>query len=1051
MSSPTSLSGKTVCVIDAHGLIYQVFHAPGMEMSNSFGEPTGAVFGFVRDVLAIMTKLKPDYLFCAYDAHRVTFRNEIYPEYKANRSATPDDLLLQFDFTKEFLKAMGIPALVVPNFEADDLLATLAKKTESLGGNATLVTSDKDARQLLSDSTSIYLLRKEKYYRAPELLADWGIEPSQVVDFQALVGDAVDNVPGVPLIGPKVASELLVQHKTLEGVLEAAQGLKGKRFENLRNFKSDALTSRELVKLRDDVPVELDWEAAKLGGVDPDRLRALFQYWNFRSLMGKIDALAETFGPGVAPQSELFDTIQKRRAETASAPSLFAGSERREAPTPEVDEPFDELSPLIRRFYDSIYGAKVKPKPNSFPEQNFDDFALVGTRAFPTLESLPVPEEIAPRDQWRATIVDDRSKLDALVEKTKAAKFLSIAVIAPQELDLGRVRARFATLAGLALALEPSEAFYLPFRAPLGEPILDAREALEALRPVLEASDLAKIGFELKYDALVLLERGIRVRGLALDVALADYLLRSGDVRRDLTDVAQTYLDAELFDVKKEMGSGKKRTELDALPVAVVAKYAADRVLAPLCVSKILREKLEASGALKLVATELETPLVEVLAEMERAGIAVEVERFREASAKFLEKQERLEREIREIVAEEVADSGFASEINLNSPKQLQRLLFDELKLRVVRKTKTGPSVDAEVLEELASEHPIPAKIVELRKTIKLRGTYLEPLPLQTDPETGRVYATFNQEATATGRLSSSDPNLQNVPARSEDGKFIRRAFVPDPKLGYDALVSCDYSQIELRILAHFSGDPELRKAFLEDRDVHAAVASRIFNVEPENVTPDMRRKAKAVNFGLVYGQTAFGLSKALGIDPKEAAKHIDAFFDTYPGVLEFFDRVLDDCAKTGRVVTALGRRRALVGVRGARGRKTLNFPERAAINAVIQGTAADMMKLAMINVWRRLKREGWIASQWAIPESVPAPTDFADAPLFAALAQTPEEKKPERARLLLQIHDELLFETRRDDAERLAAIVAEEMKLGDPLSVPLKIDSEIGSNWGEL
>lgn len=1070
MSTEQPLLGKTVCVLDAYGLIYQVFHAPGMEMTNARGEPTGAIFGFVRDVLAVINKIRPDYLFCAYDVHAKTFRHEEYAEYKANRSATPDDLLLQFDFTREFLKGVGVPALGVEGFEADDILATVAKRVAELGGSTILVTADKDARQLLSNSTSIYLLRKEKYYRAEELLEDWGIRPDQVVDFQALVGDSSDNVPGVPLIGPKVASELLVKYETLEGVISGVAGLKGKRYDNIRNFQADAFLSRKLVKLCDDVQVELDWELGRLGGFDPDRLRRLFQYWNFRSLASKVDELVKTFGVAQAEPSEWFDKIEHERldylnatgSQALSTPALVKSSTDVETGFGACE--FDAKSSLLERFYYSQYGATPKENIASTPSVDLSEFELVNSQDYSDINALHLPNP-SPCESWIATIIDDVDKFSALLDRLQSAKTLAISVVAKETPELGRVRARSVSLVGLALAMETNEAFYLPFRAPLGGSTLEQQETFDALRSIIGAPKIAKIGFGLKYDALVLLDAGLQLRGIAFDAELVDYLARSGDTRRELSDIAQTYLDAELFDVKSALGVGKKRVSLDVLPVETVAKYAADQVLVPFNAAPSLRAKLLENGALAKLAIELENPLVETLAEMEYNGIAIEPKCFQEASARFLVKQEQIERDIREIIQGADADPNFAQTINLNSPKQLQRLLFDDLKLRVVRKTKTGPSVDAEVLEELASEHAVPAMIVELRKILKLRGTYLEPLPTQTLPGTERICATFNQAATSTGRLSSSDPNLQNIPARSEEGKFIREGFVPDSKLGFDAFVSCDYSQVELRVLAHYSGDAELKRAFNEDRDVHAAVAAKIFGVEPEKVTPDMRRKAKAVNFGLVYGQTAFGLSKALGISASDASAYIDAFFSTYPGVLEFFDRVLEDCAKRGYVQTALGRRRALSGVRGARGRKTLNFPERAAINAVVQGTAADIMKMAMIAVWSRLKREGWIASRWA-PDAIPQISshrkpnvDLTESPLLRFVAepdvsqdvQNSVFEKTERARLLLQIHDELLFETRREDAQALAAIVVEEMKLGNPLTVPLKIDAEIGENWGEL
>ena len=1131
-----SLAGKTVCVVDAYGLIYQVFHAPGMEMTNAQGEPTGAAFGFVRDVLGLMRKLSPDYLLCAYDMRAKTFRSELYPEYKANRSATPDDLLLQFDFTREFLKAVGVPALGVVGFEADDVLATVARTVSELGGETILATSDKDARQLLDDRTSIYLLRKEKFYRAPELLADWGIRPDQVVDFQALVGDSSDNVPGVPLIGPKVAGDLLQKFETLEGVFDAAIGMKGKRYENIRNGRDLALLSRELVKLRTDVPLEIDWDAARLGGVDPERLRRLFQYWGFRSLVGKVDELAETFGVATAPQSDWFDGIEARRqgflsGSASAAPSDATAEKSLFNDVSEISSSavsaetadgvrdgsfdFDAATPLLDRLAVSQYGCVPKPRsPEETPQAApTADFELIGTERFASSADFPFPPSIAENAPTVATLVDDAEKLAALKTRLDSASVLSLATLVLEEAEFGRVRPRFATLCGLALAVSPSEAFYLPFRGPLGTPTLDAAETLETLRDALESPTLPKIGAEIKFDALVLRDLGVRLRGVVFDVVLADYLVRSGETRRTLAEIAETYLDRSTFDLNAATGTGKKRIPLDLLPPSTLAERAADAVLIPLAAAPILREKIAAEPALERLALDLETPLVETLAEMELSGIAIEPERFRAANADFLRRQETLETEIRAAIAAVDETPGFAETINLNSPKQLQRVLFDDLKLPIIKKTKTGPSVDAEVLEELALFHPIPEKIVELRRLTKLRGTYLEPLPTQALPSTGRVCATFNQAATATGRLSSSEPNLQNIPARSENGKIIRAGFVPDASLGFDAFVSCDYSQIELRVLAHFSGDPELRRAFADGEDVHALVASRLFGVAQADVTPDMRRKAKAVNFGLVYGQTSFGLSKAINVSASEAAAYIDAFFATYPGVLTFFDRVLDDCARRGFVQTLLGRRRALSGVRGARGRKTLNFPERAAINAVVQGTAADLMKLAMLAVWRRLKKEGWIASRWSetfvdapgftkftqtsgtapiagtVRTASTAPTtqaakspksaapslfddldDFvaeqtalaatdasmialsatsADSPLNAA--STAAVGTPERARLLLQIHDELLFETRRADADALAKIVVEEMRLGDPLTVPLQIDAEIGANWGEL
>ena len=1068
MVGMNSLEGKTVCVVDAYGLLYQVFYAKKMEMTNTRGEPTGATFGFARDVLSMMTSLPIDYLFCAYDMRAKTFRSDIFQEYKANRSATPDDLLLQFDFSREFLKGVAVPALGLVGYEADDVMATLSQRVKELGGKTIIVTSDKDARQLLDDATSIYLIRKNAYYTPEDLKKDWGVAPSQVVDFQALVGDSVDNVPGVPGIGPKSAGELLKQFGNLDAVLEAAGTLKGKKYENIAANKESALLSRELVKLRRDIPIEIDWNAGKLDGIDPERLVRLFQYWNFKSLEKRINELVERFGRAQAEPSEWFDRIENMRNERMSV------AEPTRAHAARQDESFDESTPLAERLRRSLYGAQsfapsAIQKEETLPE-NKRDSALIQTQ-YSRLKDLPLPTP-APRDSWRGEVVDTEEKLDALVNALASVPLLSLAAITLEEPDLGRVRARTATLAGLALAAAPEKAFYLPLRAPLGYATVDFNAALEKLRPIFENAQILKLGFELKYDALALLTSGIKLRGIAFDAALADYLALAGETRRTLDDLASTYLDARLYDLRDALGAGRKRVTLDAVAPETVALYAADKVLASLNAAPILRDRLLETPALEKLALDLETPLVEALVEMEYNGVAIDPEVFRQTAKVSKERQEVLETEIREIVRQADPDPHFAQEINLNSPKQLQRLLFDDLKLPVIKKTKTGPSVDAEVLEELSLVHEVPEKIVELRKLVKLCGTYLEPLPRQTTPGTNRVSATFNQASTATGRLSSSDPNLQNIPARSQIGKEIRSGFIPDATQGFDALLSCDYSQIELRILAHFSNDAALLRAFQENRDVHASVAAQIFGVAEEDVDADMRRKAKAVNFGLVYGQTPFGLSKSIGVSREAAADYIDKFFETYPSVLVFFDRVLEDCAKRGYVETLLGRRRALEGVRGARGRKTLNFPERAAINAVVQGSAADVMKLAMLSVWRRLRREGWIVSHWAPDDHTPTPlANVSDAtssttPLFNPAEyqllefqdgredqreKTPTPHGQERARLLLQIHDELLFETRREDADELAKIVVEEMKLNNPLNAPLQIDAEIGANWGEL
>jgi len=925
--STESIAGREVWALDVHSLLHQLFHALP-EMSSPRGEPVGAVFGFARDLLFILEEKRPDYLFCAFDMPGKTFRHEMFEAYKAGRVEMPDDLLPQIALAHRLISVFGIPALGCETFEADDVLATLAKIVQEQGGKCVLVTSDKDCRQLISEQVRLYNIRKDEFFDALRLREEWGIMPEQVVDFQALVGDAVDNVPGVPLIGPKFARQLLEKFGTLEAVFHHAAEVPGeKRRDNLLRFKDQALLSRALVRLKSDVPLQVDWQAGRAGRIDLAAARELFRELGFRSLERKLLEIAEKIRP-------------TSRQEVASRPAAKAEQQKLAAVEPAVSST-----------------ARLRPK---------------------------------------ILVVDTPEALARFTALLRAQKSFAL------DTETTDIRPRWAKLVGLSFCWNESEAWYLPLRTPDGERHLDADQAIALLEPILEDPNLGKVGQNLKYDMIVLRNVGVKLQGLSFDTMLADYLLEAGRRSHSLDELAQVYLQHETIKISDLIGGGKAAKKMDEVSVARIAEYAGQDAWLPWRLRPILAGKLAEAG-LNDLFEKLELPLVKVLAEMEFVGVKVDVARLAELDQRYTERMAALEEEIYRLAGRR---------LNISSPKQLQELLFDELKLPVVKRTaKTGPSTDAEVLEELAASHPLPAKILEYRQFAKLKGTYIDALPAMICPETGRIHASFHQTVTATGRLSSSEPNLQNIPIRTEEGREIRSAFVPEE--GW-LLLSADYSQIELRVLAHFSGDPQLQEAFAADEDIHARVAAQIAGVPLEKVTPEMRRAAKAVNFGVIYGQGPVGLARSLGIPERQAADFIDDYFKQYPGIEGFLRKILAECRETGYAKTILGRRRAISGIREGAGRQR-NLAERTAVNTVIQGSAADLIKKAMLAVFRRMNSLGLTA------------------------------------RLLLQNHDELIFEVPPHELRRLAEIVNEEMSQAVAMSVPLKVELKAGANWAEV
>ena len=918
------LTGKTVWVIDTLSRVYQLFHALP-EMSSPTGTPVQAVYGFTKDLLGIIEKRKPDYLFCAMDAPGPTFRHIRHAAYKGTRAEMPGDLVPQIPLVRQLCATMGIPCLELSGFEADDILATLTAAVTARGGSVTLATSDKDARQLLSDRVKLLNLRTNSPLGPDELLADWGVRPDQVVDWLSLVGDAADNVPGVPSIGPKSATELLQQFGDLDSILARTAEVKGaKKQENLRLHADTARAARELVRLDSNVPIDIPWDTARLHRPDAEALSAFLEGLGFQSLVKTARLASEPAPPKAAPAKK-----------TSAKPAT----------------PDDRQGRLLLGDDDEPSAASVLP---TF-ETPADDAALAG-----------------------------------LVEGLRSMGSVTLAVALPPGAT------RLTAPLGIGM-VSGARAAWVPAALLTGSG--PGRGALAAF---LADPATPKAAHDLKRQELALGVAGFGFAGGAFDTLLAGYLLDAGQRNHSLG--AQADLDSigsgdDLDTVEKEVRQTRLESPADAADAVAACRATNDLV-------PLLATRLEEQG-LNALFKDVEIPLASILAAMEYHGMRIDASLLERLSARYAERLAALEGEIHCL-----AGHPFA----IASPIQVRAVLFDELGLPVVKRTKTGPSTDAEVLEELAPRHPLPRLLLEHRKFAKLKSTYVDALPLLVEPSTGCIHTTFNQTVAATGRLSSSDPNLQNIPVRTEEGQQIRAAFVPrDPA---NRFVAADYSQIELRILAHLSGDTAMRRAFASGEDIHSSTAAAVFGVTADGVTSEMRRAAKAVNFGILYGQSAFGLAKGLGIPQAEAATFIAAYFHTFSGAEAFIDDCLDRCRRDGSVSTMLGRRRAIEKVRDRAGRRTsagafsLTLPERTAVNTVVQGSAADLIKLAMLRVQRRLAAEGLAAA------------------------------------IVLQIHDELLLEVPAGEIGIVRPLLVAEMKGAMTLEVPLEVTVHEGATW---
>ena len=893
-----SATRRRLVLVDGSSYLYRAFHAMP-SLTNSRGRPTGAAYGMTNMLKRLEAEVQPELAAVVFDAKGKTFRDDLYPEYKANRPPMPTELRSQIESIHAIVRALGFTVLVEGGVEADDVIGTLAERAGEAGLDVLVCTGDKDMAQLVDDRVTMVNNMDDPVLDPDGVAAKFGVPPESIVDYLALVGDAVDNVPGVPKVGPKTASKWLAEYGTLDNLVAHADEIKGKVGENLRASLGQIPLSKELVTIRRDVPLEVGPLDLELVEPDAEALKTLYGELEFRTWLG-----------------ELLDA-------GGDAPS--------EAPAAEYETVLDEPA------------------------------------------------------------------LDAWIERLGAADAIAF------DTETTSLDYMQADLVGVSFAVEPGHAAYVPF----GHDYTGAPEQLAPdlvlgkLRPILESERPAKIGQNLKYDMSVLARAGIHLAGIEFDTMLESYVLDSTATRHDMDSLALKYLGHRTIHYEDIAGKGAKQLSFNQIPVEDAGPYAAEDADVTLRLHRVLRPRLEEHESLERLCDKVEVPLVPVLSRIERNGVRIDVRRLNQQSAELADRM----REI-EASAHESAGGPF----NLGSAKQIQAILFEKLGLPVLAKTPKGqPSTAESVLQELAFDHELPRLILEHRAVAKLKSTYTDALPACVNPVTGRVHTSYHQAVASTGRLSSSDPNLQNIPVRTHEGRRIRQAFVADP--GF-RMVAADYSQIELRIMAHLSGDPGLLDAFASGADIHRATASEVFAGGGE-VGDEQRRSAKAINFGLIYGMSAFGLARQLGIERGEAQSYVDLYFSRYPGVKAFMDATRERARDRGYVETVFGRRLYLPEIKSSNIHRR-QYAERTAINAPMQGTAADIIKRAMLDL------DAWIAGSGA------------------------------PVRMIMQVHDELVFEVARDAVGDVTPIIRERMSGAADLSVPLVVDVGEGDNWDE-
>ena len=880
-------------LIDGHSFCYRAFYAI-RELTNSKGEPTNAIYGFITMLRKLLREEKPEYVAICFDRKEPTFRRERFADYKAHRKPMPDDLISQMPHIKDFVHASRISIFEKAGYEADDLLGTIAKKAEKEGLNVLIVTGDKDALQLVDEKVKIFNTYKEEVLDRKNVEERFGgLGPERVVDVMSLAGDASDNIPGVPGIGEKTAVDLIREYGSLDELYQNLSRIKGARKKALEENEQIARLSKDLATIDCYVPLEIDFEKMTLKSPDENRLAELFRHFEFRSLLKELTPAGET------------------------------GDEDRK-------------------------------------------YHLVTT-----LEAL-----------------------EKLVEKLGKAKAIAV------DTETTSTEPNRAHIVGVSFSMKSKEAYYIPVSSEHHKGTgLAWSKIKKAIAPILENEKIVKYGQNIKYDLIVLKRHDIELRGLVFDTMIASYLINPVKFNHNLDDITFEYLGIKKVDIGSLIGSGKKQISMAEVPLEQISEYACEDADCVFRLVETFQKLLEVHQLTELFET-LEMPLLRVLAQMEMNGVAVDREFLGKLSGK-------LGRDLDRLTSEIYKEAG--EEFNINSTKQLSDILFNKLKLPIIKRTKTGYSTDADVLERLAQSYELPKKLLEYREKTKLKSTYVDALPDLIHPETKVLHTSFNQTTTSTGRLSSSEPNLQNIPIKTDIGREIRRAFVP--RAAGRKILSADYSQVELRVLAHFSGDPNLVQAFQEDLDVHQFTATLLYNTTLENVTREMRNVAKTINFSIVYGVSAFGLAQSLEISVSEAQAFIDSYFTRYSKVKEYLKAQKEEARRHGFLKTILGRRSYFPEI-NSNNLNRRQFAERAAINAPIQGSAADIIKLAMIEIQNELNQ------------------------------------KKLKSLMIIQVHDELVFDAVSSELEDLKKLVRTKMESAYELSVPLKVDITVGTSW---
>jgi len=893
------VSDKLV-LVDGSSYLYRAFHAMP-NLTNSQGEPTGAVYGVVNMLRRLLKEQPSEYFAVVFDASGPTFRDQMYPEYKANRPPMPDELRAQIQPLHDVISALGLPLICVKGVEADDVIGTLAVAASEIGIETLIASGDKDLAQLVGDTVLLMDSMKDITYDTAGVVNKFGVPPERMVDFLTLVGDSVDNIPGVPKVGPKTASKWLNEFGSLDELVQHADDIGGKVGENLRAALDKLPMSKALATIKLDVQLDVHPDGLQLQPADKSRLRTLYAGLEFKTWLSELGGLS-------------------------------AGDDKAKSP--------------------------------------------------------PVDYQV----------ILDQKALNRWIKRLQSAKLISIDT---ETTSLDPMQAR---IVGLSFTDRPCEAAYLPLGHDYaGAPDqLPLEETLAQLKPLLEDPTLPKVGQNLKYDRSVLLNHDIELRGIRFDTMLESYVLDSTGSRHDMDTLSLKYLGLNSIRYEDVAGKGKKQLTFNQVPVETATPYAAEDADLVLRLHQTLYPRLKQFEKQRELFENIEMPLLPVLSRIERTGVRVDSDMLARQSSELGERIDTL--------AQQAFDQ-VGADFNIASPKQIQEILFEKLQLPVISKTPKGqPSTSENVLQELAEQHELPKLILEHRALSKLRSTYTEKLPLLVNPNTGRVHTSYHQASVATGRLSSTDPNLQNIPVRTADGRRIREAFVPESG---SVLLAADYSQIELRIMAHLSGDEGLLAAFAENQDIHRATASEVFSTALEDVDSDQRRSAKAINFGLIYGMSAFGLARQLGTGRSEAQSYIELYFDRYPGVKAYMEQIRTQAREQQFVETIFGRKLYLPDISSSNHARRQGA-ERAAINAPMQGTAADLIKLAMLAI------DSWLTEQ--------------------AL----------KTRMIMQVHDELVLEVPDSELKDVPEVIASLMSGVAELRVPLRVDVGSGANWAE-